>query len=63
MKDELQFKCLSVGMRGEKATEEDPIHGRHLYVMPPGESRMRGWFKLILTSQSLLSPSQSHTDS
>ncbi|XP_020603203.1 uncharacterized protein LOC110042195 [Orbicella faveolata] len=36
MKDELQFKCLSVGMRGEKATEEDPIQGSRLYAMPPG---------------------------
>lgn len=42
MKDELQFKCLSVGMRGKQGTEEDPIHGSNLYAMPPGKSHMRG---------------------
>ena len=40
MKDELQFKCLSVGMREEKATEEDPIQGSRLYAMPPGKSHV-----------------------
>ena len=37
MKDELRFKCLSVGMSGQKSIKEEPIQGSHLYAMPPGK--------------------------
>lgn len=36
MKDELQFKCLSVGISGPKFKQE-PIQGSHLFVMPSGK--------------------------
>ena len=40
MKDELRFKCLSVGMSGQKTItiEQEPIQGNHLYAMPPGKA-------------------------
>lgn len=38
MKDELRFKCLSVGMSGPNEVEQEPIQGRHLFAMPPGKS-------------------------
>lgn len=37
MKDELQFKCLSVGMSGHTFVKEEPIQGNQLYAMPPGK--------------------------
>ena len=40
MKEELSFKCLSVGMSGTRAIEQDPIQGKHLFVMPPGKTSM-----------------------
>ena len=50
MKDELRFKCLSVGMSGPKAIEEEPIRGNHLYAMPPGKSLMVCLFEFYLVS-------------
>ncbi|XP_068718037.1 uncharacterized protein [Montipora capricornis] len=36
MKEELQFKCLSVGMSGPAGIQQDPIQGDHLFSAPPG---------------------------
>ena len=37
MKEELQFKCLSVGMSGPAGIQQDPIQGDHLFSAPPGK--------------------------
>ena len=37
MKEEMQFKCLSVGISDQTFIKEEPIQGNHLYAFPPGE--------------------------